>query len=618
MSLSSSSSLASPTFRRLFETALIGPKGGRLPRVGFRVLILMISFIAASAGVVSPFFQKVFVDRLLENPHETFFDTGDFAMTTVIVIAFFATLCSQGFGLIATYLGTREGTVLQEHLAHELYEKTLATRTDEMAGTTVGEIVSVYATDVSGSAALVDQVIPMATSIVFPMVLAPLAIQRICGIPIGLTVSVMMVMIAVNFFLASRQSRFFYRFKFLAAERTGIVNEWIQNIRLLRILGWTENFEAKIFAKRTEETANRVLMVTNSQVMNSLGSSITYVLNLTGIGALLYIHGDRVTPGDLFALLWILGVFLTRPFRQTPWIFTFLFDSVSSLRRVAGYLEKPASAGGLMFDTNVEVKTGLPIEVRGLCVTFDESDKLANLDFSIRAGEFVAVVGEVGSGKSLLVQALLGETKSSFAQYRIGNDDVGKRDASQRRQYFSFVPQDGFVMSATLRENIAFRYGVEERDERIRRSLKLAQFDIATESARDGLATEIGERGVNLSGGQRQRVSLARSDYFDRPIVLLDDCLSAVDVDTEARLLRELILGAWKDKTRILVTHRLSVLEKVDRVFFLQNGRLVECGPFTELLERSSAVRDFVASLKRGEGFESSQANPMEVANARV
>ena len=608
MSLSRSSSLASATFKRLFLISLVGPSGDRLPRLTFRFLILGLSLIAATAGVVSPYFQKIFVDRLLQHSGGSISGYVDQLSPAVLIfVAFLATLIGQGLNLLASYLGAREGMILQENLAHELYEKTLATRTDEMAGTTIGEIVSIYATDVSGSSAFVDQVIPMAASIVFPMVLAPLAIHRICGIPILLTVSVMIVMIALNVVLASRQSRFFYRFKFLAAERTGIVNEWIQNIRLLRILGWVENFEAKIFAKRIEETSNRVSMVTNGQLMNSFGSCITYVLNLTGIGALLYIHGQTVTPGDLFALLWILGVFLTRPFRQTPWIFTFLLDSISSLRRVAGYLEKPASAGGSTPEARTEKVDAQPIEVRGLRVAFDGSEKLTDLSFTIEAGEFVAVVGEVGSGKSLLVQALLGETNAAFDEYRIGETEITHLDLGRRREYFSFVPQDGFVMSATLRENIAFRYGVSERDDQIRHSLKRAQFDLAIESVRDGLNTEIGERGVNLSGGQRQRVSLARADYFDRPIVLLDDCLSAVDVDTEARLVNELLLGAWSGKTRILVTHRLSVLEKVDRVFFLEKGRLIECGPFEDLLARSGAVRNFVASLRRGESFEKTE-----------
>ena len=316
-----------------------------------------------------------------------------------------------------------------------------------------------------------------------------------------------------------------------------------------------------------------------------------------------------VTPGELFALLWILGVFLTRPFRQTPWIFTFTLDSISSLRRVAAYLEKPSSAGGYpVSEAPLERSHESPpesLEVRGLTLRFGDQTRLRQLDVKIEAGEFVAVVGEVGSGKSLFVLSLMGETGAQFNEFKINGENALTMDLNERRKHFAFVPQEGFVMSASLRENIAFEYDVPSTiDSEIIRSLALAQFNLAGESVRDGLNTDIGERGVNLSGGQRQRVSLARAHYFDRPVLLLDDCLSAVDVDTESKLLENLIAGAWRHKTRILVTHRLSVLSQVDRVLFMRDGRVIESGKFSDLLEHSADVREFVASVQRSEAAQ--------------
>lgn len=590
------------------------------PRGFARLLILALSFAAAVGGLASPFFQKLFVDRLMHQDtfeghtmNQAFVWINELGPLWLIFFAFVATLASQALSLLSNYAGVREGILIQKDLAREIYEKTLSTRTDEMGSTTVGEAVSIYATDIPGASAFVDQVIPMAASILFPMIFAPIAIHWICGIPMTVTVLVMAVMVFINVILASRQSRFFYKFKTLAAERTGIVNEWVQNIRLLRILGWIENYEEKIFAKRREETANRVSMVTNGQLMNSFGSSITYVLNLTGVAALIYLKDGNVTAGELFALLWILGVFLTRPFRQTPWIFTFTLDSISSLRRVAAYLEKVSSAGGFPQTDGGAASSlteALPLDIKGLRLAFGSVERLRGIDLQIHAGEFVAVVGEVGSGKSLLVLSLMGETGAHFDEFKIGQVDALAMDLNARRKFFAFVPQEGFVMSASLRENIAFQYDVpREFDDEIVRSLDLAQFNLRGEAVRDGLQTEIGERGVNLSGGQRQRVSLARAHYFHRPIVLLDDCLSAVDVDTESRLVDELIDGAWKTKTRILVTHRLSVLHQVDRVIFLEDGAVVDSGKFSDLLNRSAKVRQFVASVKRSEAAQTGDVN---------
>ena len=154
-------------------------------------------------------------------------------------------------------------------------------------------------------------------------------------------------------------------------------------------------------------------------------------------------------------------------------------------------------------------------------------------------------------------------------------------------------------MSASLRENVAFLYDIgSERDHEIEESLHLAQFEIFKERVENGLATEIGERGVNLSGGQKQRISLARVHFHRAPILLLDDCLSAVDVDTEEKLFTHLLAGAWGERTRLLVTHRLSVLHRVDQILFMQDGRIVDRGTYSELMSRSQLFRDYTQSVE--------------------
>jgi ABC-type multidrug transport system fused ATPase/permease subunit len=129
--------------------------------------------------------------------------------------------------------------------------------------------------------------------------------------------------------------------------------------------------------------------------------------------------------------------------------------------------------------------------------------------------------------------------------------------------------------------------------------LVTAQFHPTNEHMPHGLGTEIGERGVNLSGGQRQRVNLARCGYFARPILLLDDCLSAVDIETEKSLVEDLFLGLWKQKTRILVTHRLSVLPYADAVAFMENGEIVEMGRFDDLQKSSARMQAYIAAHER-------------------
>ncbi len=526
------------------------------------------------------------------------------AMTNII-LAFFAALIGQALNLGASYYGVREGYFIQKQLGDILYQKMLSLRRDTMNKRSIGEVVSIYATDVASATTILEQTLPMGAAIIFPVILAPLFIRSLYDIPLTPILSTMFVLMVFHFLLSIRQSKFFFRFKQLAAERSGIVNEWMQNIRSLRILGWVTRFENKIFVKRIEETANRIDMVTNGQFNSSVASTVSFFINLSGMISMLYLSKRPVTPGEILALLWIFGVFLTRPFRALPWVFTFAFDSYSSIKRVEAFL-KLGDANESAQDPEIFKKpplahheTSPAIRIRGLNLSFQNQKILSEIDLDIAPGEFLAIVGEVGAGKSLLLYSLMREVNAKFEKFEIGEVNMLEVSDDRSRDFFTFVSQDGFVMSSNLRENIVFEYGASsQHDERVRQALLSAQFDIDRELADYGLDTEIGERGVNLSGGQRQRVSLARAIYFDRPIVLLDDSLSAVDVDTERELVQKLLLGDWKRRTRILVTHRLSVLSAVDRIIFLENGRISDMGKLSELMTRSQAFRNFTASVK--------------------
>ncbi len=471
-----------------------------------------------------------------------------------------------------------------------------------------GVAVSLFAVDIPGAAALLDQSLLMASSMIFPLVLAPIALHSFFGIPWWASIGSITALVLVNFLLARRQSRFFMAFKTLAAERTGLVSEWVQNIRTLRILGWVESAEKRIFELRQRETVNRKKMVTNGQIMNSIASSATFSLNLLAILLLLKIrqnagHGAQPTPGELLALLWILGVFLARPLRQLPWMIVMTFDALSSLRRLeeafAIPIAQPSRAQASGASASAEPPGAYALEVEGLSLESDGKTLLRGIDLNLKKAALVAVVGEVGSGKSLLLHSLIGGTGARFHRFALhGEETNGPLDPKVRGK-IAFVPQEGFTISATLRENVLFTYldgalpGPAE-DESLITSLLTCQFQPGKERITHGLDSEIGERGVNLSGGQRQRIGLARAHYSNRTVILLDDCLSAVDVDTERRLIQRLIGGAWKKHARLIATHRLSILPLCDEVLFLNDGQVEIRGTYEELLALSPRFREFV------------------------
>jgi ABC-type multidrug transport system fused ATPase/permease subunit len=582
-----------------------------------RLLILFCSLLTAFLGLFGPYFQKEYIDQLTgETSRWHLVDVSH--PLWLILAAFACVLLGQVLSQLTNYLSVKESIYMQRVFADRLYKKTLHLRVDTMSQRSVGEIVAIYATDVQGATVFLDQTLPAGASTIFPLILAPFAISLLFDVPMWPTVGAMVAISCINTLMAFRQSKFFFRFKQLAAERTGLVNEWIQNIRTIRILGWTSFFEKHIFDKREIETVNRVKMVTNGQSMNSFASSVTFLLNVITLGSLVYFSKQTITSGELLALLWIVGVFLQRPFRQMPWFFTFAFDSWTSLRRLEKFLNVKNSGEEPRKDSAelVQMKKdeNFALQVHGMNLKIGHRTILDHIDLSIRKGEFVAIVGEVGAGKSMLLLSLLRETGASFESYHVATMDALKAPIDEVREQYAYVPQEGFIMSASLRENVAFLYDIEpERDALVEESLKLAQFDLSTERVENGLNTEIGERGVNLSGGQRQRVSLARVHYHAAPILLLDDCLSAVDVDTEQKLFEELLLGAWKHRTRLLVTHRLSALHKVDRILFMEEGRIIDQGSFAELLSRNPRFREFTTTVAKEQVTEQAK-NQQEAA----
>jgi ABC-type multidrug transport system fused ATPase/permease subunit len=574
-----------------------------LQRLRFRVLILFLSCLAAVLGLFAPYAQKRFVDALISN---------QFAGTW-IWLAFLALALYHGVWQLNNWLAIREGLISQKALGDSAFHRLLEGPGGLLGKAPAGVAVSLFAVDIPGASALLDQSLLMFSGLVFPLLLAPFVLFWLYNIPWWASIGALSVLSLVQFSLANRQSGFFLAFKQLAAERTGLVSEWVQNIRTLRILGWTEAAEKRIFALRRRETNNRKKMVTNGQVMNSIATTATFSLNILAIILLLRLRGpgSEPTPGELLSLLWILGVFLSRPLRQLPWMLVMTFDALSSLSRLEKAFRIPVVRPSLSDRGAASPEKSTPsrlwaLEVEGLYFEFDGKPLLHDINLRLGKNSLTAIVGEVGSGKSLLLHSLVGGTGARFDRFAIhGEPAFGPFDEKARGR-LGFVPQEGFTISATLRENVLFTYldnpySDASVDNQVNRSLLAAQFQPSVERVSHGLDSEIGERGVNLSGGQRQRVGLARAHYASRDILLLDDCLSAVDVDTERRLIDELIMGAWNGTTRLIATHRLAILPLCDEVIFLHEGAITARGSYVELLARSARFRDFVRREDRSE-----------------
>ena len=234
------------------------------------------------------------------------------------------------------------------------------------------------------------------------------------------------------------------------------------------------------------------------------------------------------------------------------------------------------------------------IEYRNLTFRYPdgEYDALKNVSFTINAGEQVGLVGRTGSGKTTLVDLLLRTYNVPDGTIFLDGQDVNSLTIQSVRAGCAYVPQDNFLFSDTIAGNIAFGDRSADRAE-VEAAAVLSDVDGNIREFSKGYETVLGERGVTVSGGQKQRISIARALMKQAPVLILDDSVSAVDTKTERTILQNLN-KTRAGKTTILIAHRISTVEKMDKILFLDEGELVACGPHTELYQTCPAYRKMV------------------------
>jgi ATP-binding cassette subfamily B protein len=243
------------------------------------------------------------------------------------------------------------------------------------------------------------------------------------------------------------------------------------------------------------------------------------------------------------------------------------------------------------------------IEFRGVSMDYGSARALGGIDLGIPAGSTVAVVGHTGSGKSTLVSLVPRLMDPTRGAVLVDGIDIRALDPGELRRHIGFIPQETFLFSATLAENIAF--GVESAtEEEIRRAAEIAGLANDIEGFPDGYRTMVGERGITLSGGQKQRTAIARAILRNPRILILDDALSSVDTLTEERILTHLA-HVMRGRTVILISHRVSTVRQADHIVVLERGAIVEQGSHSELLEAGGYYADLSQKQMLEEELES-------------
>lgn len=285
---------------------------------------------------------------------------------------------------------------------------------------------------------------------------------------------------------------------------------------------------------------------------------------------------------DLSQIVSILGIFLLVAFRLLP-SGNRIISSIQAIRYGAPTIKLIASelCQKVIMD-NESIKSKIPhanvfIKFSDLSFKYESANKniLNKINFEINKGETIGIMGKSGSGKSTLINILLCLLKPNEGEVFFNGVSIFL-NPNEWRKNIGYVPQNIFLIDDSIKKNIAFGLlDSQINDEKVFKSIKLAQLDDYINTLPDGINTNVGDRGIKISGGQRQRIGIARALYNDPDIIILDEATSALDSETENDFM-DIIYEMNNNKTIIIITHRPSTLSKANRIFEIENGRLVK------------------------------------------
>lgn len=481
------------------------------------------------------------------------------------------------------YQFLRTYIVINQGISRKLYRKAMVKMNSQMDQLKSGDIFNHISQDVDSLSNL-----PLYTSEAFITVASILIASTMLFHYIGLAafaaIVVIVSLIPLSHYISKNYQKRNRAISDRLDQRMSLMSQTVNAIRLVKFYAWEVSIQKQITGIRNQEMKIR-LELARFELITTLvyfmSSSLTLLISL-----FVYVQlGGELNPAIVFAIITLIDQ-LSGPLSHTPYIISAISQAQVAADRLCQYLSGLEQNEIIKRFIHNDNHSTSAVEIKNLSIQFDQTEKpfIQNLNLKIKKGESIAIIGPVAAGKSTILKAIIGEVPIIDGQIIRLNQDQLKS--------VSYVQQDAFILNETLEKNITF-YADHTKKERVNEVIFASCLDQDLLQFPDGLATEIGEKGVNLSGGQKQRVSLARAAYCDSDLILLDDPLSAVDHQTEKNLIDRLIFGFWKNKTRIVVTHRLEHLDSFDRILFVDGGQIIAQGKFEDLLDTHVEFQEF-------------------------
>lgn len=377
------------------------------------------------------------------------------------------------------------------------------------------------------------------------------------------------------------------RFKAVQAQYGKITDRAQENfsgIRIIKAFGQEEE-NAKLFREENQNYYNKNIELAKLQ---SFFNPFIHVLSNISYMLLLFFGAKEVMAGtmllgDFIAFNAYLGLMMW-PARALGMVIVFMQRGAASMDRLTNIFRTEPEIvdreGAIELD---EIKGNIEFKNVSFKYAEDLPYALKDISFKLEPGKTLAILGRTGSGKSSIVNVLLRLYDINEGEILVDGHEVKDVTLNSLRENISYVPQDDFLFSKTVKENIEFHYEHELDDEMIEKYAKIAGVYDDIIEFKDGFDTILGERGVTLSGGQKQRVSIARALAKEKNVLIMDDSLSAVDTQTEEEILKNLNTDE-ADVSKIIISHRVSTIKDADEILFIEDGAIVERGTHDELV----------------------------------
>ena len=472
---------------------------------------------------------------------------------------------------------------IEYDLKNEIYQQYQALSISFYKKNKTGDLMNRISEDVSRVRMYLGPALMYAINI---FILFLLVISKMLSISTTLTFFVLLPLpiLAVSvYFVSSTMNKRSEKVQAQLSDITTVAQETFSGIKIIKSFSNEEN-ALEVFMNSCKSYTKRQLELVKIEAL-----FFPLIISMIGVSSVLtiYIGGlesfkGNISTGNIAEFIIYVNM-LAWPVASIGWITSLVQRAAASQERINDFL---------LLTSDIENKTTEHTSIEGdivfnevnLSYTDTNIQALKNLSFRLKEGNTLGIFGKTGSGKSTIANLVCRLYDTSTGSISFGNTNIKNLNLNSLRTAIGYIPQDGYLFSGTIRENIAFSSDTID-NQKIIEAAKKADILDEINNFKEGLDTIIGERGVQLSGGQRQRLAIARTFYKNPSLYIFDDCLSAIDATKEQRILKQLKVES-KEKSSVIISHRISTLKDADLIIVLDNGEITESGSHRELLSQ--------------------------------